>query len=71
MLLWNAYGTATKEHALNMDMHKNDNLEMSRKLSEFAKAGVVPASVWLQHAESAKEVRVLTFTSSYARWHKA
>ena len=58
MLLVNAYETAIKEKKLNMDVHKNDSLEISRLLSEFAKSGVAPTSVWLQHAESAKEVCV-------------
>ena len=58
VLLVNAYETAIKEKKLNMDVHKNDSLEISHLLSEFAKSGVAPTSVWLQHAESAKEVCV-------------
>ena len=42
-----------------MDVHKNNILEVSSILSEFEKSGVVDPSVWLQHAESAKEVRML------------
>ena len=61
VLLVNAYETAIKEKKLNMDVHKNDSLEVSRLLSEFAKSGVAPTSVWLQHAESAKEVFMCVF----------
>ena len=59
MLLCNVYETAIAEWKLNMDVHKNNILEVPSILSEFEKSGVVDASVWLQHAESTKEVRML------------
>lgn len=43
-----------------MDIHKNDSLEVSQMISNFKKTGVAPTYVWLQHAESAKEVHLFT-----------
>ena len=44
------------EFKLNMETHKHDALEVPDVVSEFKKTGVAPTFVWLQHAESAKEV---------------
>ena len=38
----------------SMETHKHDALEVP--VAEFKKSGVAPTFVWLQHAESAKEV---------------
>ena len=41
---------------MNMDVHTNSEFEMFNIISEFQKTGVTPTEIWLQHAESSKEV---------------
>ena len=57
--LSNTYEKSKAQFKLNMETHKNDALEVPDVVSEFKKTGVAPADVWLQHAESAKEVGFL------------
>ena len=55
--LYNIHQKSEAEYKkLNTDTHKYDTLELDDEISDFKKSGVAPTSVWLQHAESAKEV---------------